>query len=131
MLALLFMAQIAMAQQKQTFLEEFGQASERSNAAHIYISAGGTFLIGETIYYFTENTVASTIGGGVTMFVIGYLKEDVYDGLMKRGVKSKGDKFANGFGCVLGMMSFRIRLDVKHKNEIKRLEKDYFDNLEN
>ncbi len=126
LLALLFVAQIATAQNTPNFLQEYSQASERSNAAHWWVSCGGTFLLGETYSCFTDNKALSTIGAGLTMFTIGWLKEDVWDGRMKRGVRSGGDKFINGMGCLAGMMAFRVKLDIKEKKEIKKYEK-YFE----
>ncbi len=113
------------AQQSSTpkWIEDFSNSDEKSNAAHWWISCAGTIAIGETIYYFTDNKPLSTIAGGLIMFGAGWLKEDIWDGRMGRGVKSGGDKFMNGMGCTGGMMGHRVIIDVREK----KLKRDYWD----
>lgn len=98
---------------------------KKDKQAHMWASGLGTIVLGNTYYHFTERPGLSSILGGVTMFGIGLTKEIVYDGIMKRGVKSKGDLFADGWGCVTGIIMCRVVIDIKEKKQSKNKVYEY------
>ena len=95
--------------------EKMGTSSVQSDTKHFYASCIGTTLIGTTVNHFIDNPTISSCIGGVTMFGIGAAKEIIWDGKMKRGVKSKDDIFMNGWGSLVGMMTCRVVIDLKYR----------------
>lgn len=103
--------------------QKWGEGDNLGRSKHFYASAIGTTLIGNEINKRIDRPMLSTWLGGVSMFGIGLGKELIYDGWMKRGVKSKDDLLMNGWGCLAGMMTCRVVIDIKYKNHDNRRSK--------
>lgn len=106
------------------WIVDLEQSTEKNKAQHYWVSCIGTTGITWVLYEITDKPGLSSLIGGLAMFTIGWLKEDVYDGYMGKGVKSGGDKFMNGMGCVGGMMFGRVAIDIYEKKNysVKELE---------
>jgi hypothetical protein len=113
---------LAFGMKAQTW-EKIGTGTMQSDTKHFYVSAIGTTLIGTTVNHYIDKPMLSTWIGGVSMFGIGLGKELIYDGMMKRGVKSKQDVFINGWGSLVGMMTCRVVIDIKYRNHDSRRSK--------
>jgi hypothetical protein len=97
--------------------QKFGEGSESGRAKHFWVCNIGTTLIGNEINKRINRPGLSCISAGAIMFGAGYLKEEIHDGIMKRGVKSKDDLFMNGWGCLTGMMVCRVVIDIKERKK--------------
>lgn len=98
-------------------------STELNKAQHYWVSSIGVVVIGTSINHYIEKPAVSSLIAGVVMFGIGELKESVWDGIMNRGVKSGGDRFMNGVGCVAGMMKCRVVIDIRESGLKKRKDK--------
>lgn len=102
-------------QSEPKWIQELANSSEKNKAQHYWASNIGTMLIGSTIYHYTERPGLSSLASGVLMFGVGAAKEFIWDGKMNRGVKSGGDIFMNGWGCLTGMIQVRVFIDIKQR----------------
>ncbi len=102
-------------QTQPQWMEDLSNSTEKNKAAHYWASFGGTIVFSEIFYHYTERPGLSPILGGLLMFAVGMLKEDVWDGKMHMGVKSGGDKFMDGMGCAGGMMAGRVVIHIREK----------------
>lgn len=109
------------AQQQPKWMNELGEMSEKNKAQHYWVSNLGTMAIGSIVYHYTNRPTLSSWAGGITMFGIGCAKEYIWDGKMKRGVKSGGDTFMNGWGCIFGIMQCRVIIDIKQRKKNETL----------
>ena len=106
---------------KQTIiilLIAFGMKAQESktDVLHVYSSWAGTTLIGTSINHYLDRPTLSTWLGGVTMFGIGLGKEYIWDKKMKRGTFNKNDIVLNSWGCALGLVTCRVVIDIKQRN---------------
>lgn len=97
------------------WMVDLANSTEKNDAQHYWASFVGTMGITWITYEITDNNTLSPIIGGLTMFAVGWLKEDIYDGMMKKGIKSGGDKFMNGLGDIGGMFAGRVLIDIHEK----------------
>lgn len=107
------------------WMTELSQMTEKNKAEHYWTSFIGTMALSWCTYEITDRAGLSCWVGGVLMYGIGELKEDVWDGIMKKGVKSGGDKFMNGMGCSGGMIGGRVLINEYEKKYCYSV--DYFD----
>ena len=91
---------------------------------HIYASWIGSTLIGTSINHYIDKPTLSTWLGSISMFGIGLGKEYIWDKKMKKGVFSKEDIIHNGWGSALGLISTRVIIDIRYKNEDKHKTKN-------
>lgn len=112
--------------QTSKWITELENSTEKNKAAHYWASSIGVVVIGTSINYYIDDPGVSSLRAGVVMFGIGELKESVWDGAMGKGVKSGGDRFMNGVGCVAGMMKCRVVIDIRESKKDK-LNKEYYE----
>jgi len=106
--------------QTPKWIDQLSQMSEKDKAKHYWVSNLGTMAIGGVVYHYTERPGLSSLAGGVTMFGIGAAKEFIWDGKMKKGTKSGGDLFMDGWGCLVGMMQIRVVIDIKERKKTRQ-----------
>jgi len=106
--------------QTPKWMTELSQMTEKNKSQHYWVSSIGTVIIGHSIYRLTNRVELSCFSGAVIMYGIGELKESVWDGKMKRGVESGGDRFMNGMGCFFGIAKTRVLIDIQQRNEEKK-----------
>nr|WP_298658929.1 hypothetical protein [uncultured Flavobacterium sp.] len=107
--------------QNLKFIDELSQMSEKNKSQHYWVSNIGTTAIGYGLYRLTGRIGLSCLGGGLIMYGIGELKEDVWDGYLKKGTKSGGDKFMNGQGCLFGIPQARVVIDIHQRKEKRKI----------
>lgn len=115
--------------QNPKWINQLGQSSEKDDAKHYWVSALGTIGASSIIYHYTNKPGLSCLLGGAFMFGVGVGKEYIWDGMMKRGVKSGGDIFMDSMGVLGGMMGARVRIDIIYGPAKKQIKYYYFNNL--
>lgn len=102
----------------------FGQdKKDLSDAYHVYASAGITHVVGNLVYYKTDKIGLSTFTGMASAFAVGLGKEYIWDKKLGKGVFNKQDIFFNGWGCLLGGVTFRVVIDIRDSGLKKRKDK--------
>lgn len=75
---------------------------QQDYAKHYMISVNLSSFIGSSFYYITKKPLISAGIGLGTSFLIGKAKEDIWDGMMGKGVKSNDDLDGDGRGSLVG-----------------------------
>ena len=97
------------------------------DAKHFYAGSCVTITTAETVNYLTDRPLLSTFVGIGTGILAGCLKEFVYDGYLKRGVKSMPDMGRTAQGSVEGGMA--IGCVFHYRNTKNEIDTTYFQNL--
>jgi hypothetical protein len=75
----------------------------KDSIKHYLVSAVGSFLITFFLFLFFEDKEIAIYIGPMIMFIIGILKEVIWDWLMKRGVPSLADITSDAMGVGTAM----------------------------
>ena len=116
---------LSLGQTQPKWMDELSTSTEADKAKHYWVSAIGTTILSTSINHYIERPTISSWVGGVTMFGVGLGKEYIWDGKMKRGVKSGGDLFMDAMGCLGGMMFGRVVIDLGDKKNKQIRKEDY------
>lgn len=117
---------LSLGQTQPKWMEELSNSTEADKAKHYWVSAIGTCVIATSLDHYIERPTISSWVGGITMFGFGLGKEYIWDGRMKRGVKSGGDVFMDFWGCFTGIAMARVTIDLKQRKKDK-LNKEYYE----
>lgn len=117
---------LSLGQTQPKWMDELSNSTEKDKAKHYWVSAIGTCVIATSLDHYIERPTISSWVGGVTMFGVGLGKEYIWDGRMKRGVKSGGDLFMDGMGCLGGVMIGRVIINIKERKRW-RIKEDYYE----
>ncbi len=91
--------------------------AKNEDAAHIDGCIILTVVGSEIIYHKTHNTAKSVLGGAaISLFISIVGKEVVHDKLLGLGVYSNIDILRDGFGTAAGMITSRVLIDIKERN---------------
>ena len=116
---------LSLGQTQPKWMDELSNSTEHDKAKHYWVSAIGTCVIATSLDHYIERPTISSWVGGVTMFGVGLGKEYIWDGRMKRGVKSGGDVFMDFWGCFTGMAIGRVVIDLKERKNKQIRKEDY------
>lgn len=116
---------LSLGQTQPKWMEDLSNSTEADKAKHYWVSAIGTCVIATSLDHYIERPTISSWVGGITMFGVGLGKEYIWDGRMKKGVKSGGDMFMDGMGCLGGMIIGRVVIDLKDKKNKQIRKEDY------
>jgi hypothetical protein len=94
-------------------------------AAHWWVAFGLTAVSTEITYQLTDKVGLSVCVGGITGEGATIGKELIYDGYLKKGVKSLSDGIAGTMGTFTGMMVMTVRFNLQRKKRYNYDLKDY------
>ena len=85
---------------------------------HYMVSVNISSYVGSSTYYLTKRPLLSALTGLGASFLVGLGKELVYDGMLRKGVKSEADLDADLRGSLAGsFFSFGITNTVDKKRD--------------